>query len=169
MTKLTTATLIVGPRRRAPWGDRLWAVSAYVSLIEGGSAAYWMSTSVDPRQHNARPAEVVIESPDVDSTVDSLLILLGAHLGGADVAGLLEATHNISVSPDGTREVAPYWELDERVGNQLGELLARDLRLGFTQLDGECLIDSDVLARLGSLGFDLEVYNLDRSLTISQV
>lgn len=169
MTRLTTATLIVGPRRRAPWGDRLWAVTAYVSLIEGGSAAYWMSTSVDPRQYNARPAEVVIESPDVDATVDSLLILLGAHLGGADVVGLLEATHNISVAPDGTREVAPYWELEERVGNQLGQLLARDYRLGFTQLDGECLVDSDVVARLVSMGFDVEVYNLDRSLSIAQV
>ena len=169
MTKLTTATLIVGPRRRAPWGDRLWAVSAYVSLIEGGSAAYWMSTSVDPSQHSATPAEVVIESPDADATVDSLLILLGAHLGGSEVADLLEATNNVTLTPGGAREIAPFWELEERVGTQLGELLARDFRLGFTQLDGECLVDSDVLARLGSLGFDLEVYNLDRTLSVPQV
>lgn len=159
MTRSTTALLIAGPRSVGPWDDRVWRIALHASLVEGGSAAYWLVTPTLPELHQVVPSEVVLEYPDVMGVVDAVLMMVASHLGGAQVEGLLCDTHNIATDGD-VRRIARYWELFADTRSGLVDLLSPYVRLGITVLDDLSLIDSEVVSVLRHLGFDVDVFAL---------
>ena len=161
MSRCSTALLTVGPRSLGPWGDRNWRVSGTCQLVEG-STPYWIVTPTQPAEHQVTPSEFEVVVPYPSAVVESVLLLLGANFGDDAVEGYLIDTHNITVSA-GRREVARYPELSDEGVRLLSEHLAPSLRLAFTLLDDLCLIDDEVISMLRELGFDVDVFLLDRS------
>jgi len=157
MTRLTTATLIAGPRTRNAWAGETWAIPIYAQLVEGGSSAYWLSTSVEPAEHPTTPEAVLIEAPDTLGTLDALLMVLAANLGDENLEGLLLDTHNI-VLIDGRRKIAPFWEFSDDTRDQLAHRLSKQIRLGFTLLDEMCLVNDDLVSALNHYGFRVQVF-----------
>lgn len=158
MSRQSTTLMAIGPRTVSPWGDRAWRVAATAQLVEG-SNAYWIVTPTVPAQNVVKPADVCVTAPYAEAVLDSVLFLLGGHFGDVDVEAYLEETHNLHVN-DGTRELAPFYELAETTRDFLAVKMARLVRLGFTRLDDLSLVSDDVIAALLRYGFDVEVYDL---------
>jgi hypothetical protein len=158
MSKQTTALLTVGPKSIAPWGDRAWRIALTAQLVSANSGDYWIVTPTEPANHVVVPAEVLVEMPHRDSLIESILMLLAAHLGDEDVEACLIDTHNIEVT-EGVRTVAPYWDVsDKRTFEYLTVRLSQLVRLGVTVLDEMSLVSPDVIADLRLLGFDVDVF-----------
>lgn len=169
MTRQTTALLTIGPRTVSPWGDtNIWRVAGTAQLVEGGAAPYWIVTPTSPAEHSVTPSEMSVEMPTADAVVESVAMLLAAHFGADGLASYLEEHHNLTVGADGRRDVAPYWDVsDARVLDHLARELSPRLRLGFTLLDDLCLVDEEVVTRLRSYGFTVDVFTPCRSLAAS--
>lgn len=95
--------------------------------------------------------------PHPEAVVASVLMFLAAHFGDDDVEAYLVETHNVSVR-DGVREIAPYYELADDTVRFLADHLSRTIRLGVTVLDEFSLVDSEVVAELRGLGFDVDEF-----------
>ena len=159
MTRLSTALLTVAPLSTGPWGDRLWRVALTAELVEGGSAAYWLIHRSEPAEHLVATAEVLITAPHTTGVVEALVLSVAAHLGDGQTEGILLDSHNIEVL-DGIRHVAPYWELTDSTRQVLVERLSSSVRLGLIVLDELTLATAEVVARLRSIGFDVDVFTL---------
>lgn len=158
MSKQTTALLTVGPKSIAPWGDRAWRIALTAQLVSANSGDYWIVTPTEPANHAVLPSEVSVEMPHRDSLIESILMLLAAHLGDEDVEACLIDTHNIEVT-DGVRTIAPYWDIsDQRTYQYLTGRLSQLVRLGVTVLDDMSLFSPDVIADLRLSGFDVDVF-----------
>lgn len=161
MTRQTTALLTAGPKRGV-WGDRIWRLSLTAQLVEGGAAAYWLVSATPPANHEVQPPEIVIEVPESECVLDSIYVLLGAHLGNDEIAGFMEETHNISVT-DNVREIAPYWDLSLDAREELRSWLSAQLRLGVTFMDSPSLFTEEVVEKLRKDNFDIDVFALKES------
>lgn len=158
MSKQTTALLTVGPKSIAPWGDRAWRIALTAQLVSANSGDYWIVTPTEPANHAVVPAEVMVEIPQRECLVASIVMLLAAHLGDEDVETSLTETHNIEVV-DGIRRIAPYWDVsDLRTFEYLTGRLSELVRLGVTVLDDMSLVNSEAIADLRLLGFDVDVF-----------
>ena len=158
MSKQTTALLTVGPKSIAPWGDRAWRIALTAQLVSANSGDYWIVTPTEPANHVVVPSEVLVEAPQQESLIESIIMLLAAHLGDEDVEACLSETHNMEVT-DGVRTIAPYWDLsDKRTFGYLTGRLSQMVRLGITVLDEMSLVTPEVIADLRLLGFDVDVF-----------
>jgi hypothetical protein len=144
-------------------GNRIWQMSHSMQLVEGGSAAYFVSTSLLPATHDVVPKEVLIYNPHIESVIDSLLMCLAVNVGDDDMQSYLLDTQN--VFPDGSnRNVAAYWDIsDEEVRPVIVQKLSKQVRLGITKLEKESLIDENVIEVLGLYGFDVDLFELTSS------
>lgn len=157
MTRQSTALMTVGPKTIAPWGDRLWRVSATAQLVEG-STPYWIVTPTHPAQHQVISPAVQVDVPYAEAVVESIVLLLAVHFGEEDVVQCLVETHNISVRDD-VREIAPHFDIsDPATFELLVRRLSGTLRLGFTILDEMSLVDETVVGALRGAGFDVDVF-----------
>lgn len=167
MSKVSTVLMTAGPRSISPWGDRNWRVALSAQLVEGGSSAYWLASPTQPAQHPTAPNALIVEAPQHDEVVDSILMLLATHLGDGNVEGYLLDTHNVTLV-DGVRVVAPFWDITAAESLRfLVTSLSGTVRLAFTILDDNRLVDETVIETLRVFGFDVEVYRLDASSTVS--
>lgn len=158
MSKQTTALLTVGPRNISPWGDRLWRVSIHAQLVAANGGDYWLVSPTEPAQHPVESNVVAVEMPSSESVVESIVMLLAAHLGDEDVEACLTETHNIEVT-EGVRRISPYWDVsDPRTFEYLTGRLSQLIRLGVTVLDDMSLVNSEAIADLRLLGFDVDVF-----------
>ena len=163
MTRMTTATLTVGPRTLSPWGDRAWRVALVAQHVTGGGSDYWIVTPTQPAQHPARPDVLLIEQPDDESAIDSVLMLLAVHLGDENVEGYLMDTANIELV-DGVRVVAPFWDVSPAETRRfLSSKMAASVRLGLTVMDEHGVVTDELVSGLRSLGFDVDVFSLTSS------
>ena len=160
MSRLTTALLVAGPRSVGPWDDRIWRIALHASLVEGGSAAYWIPTPETPPLHIVSPSEVVIEDPDVDGLLDTTLLMLASQLGGEQVEAFLIETHNMTLE-NGVRRIAKFWELLPDTRDALAGMLSSSVRLGVTIFDDLTLFNDQVVLALRDYGFDLDTFSID--------
>lgn len=121
--------------------------------------AYWIVTPTEPASHPVRPTEISIESPSAENVLDSLVLLLAVHAGGADVEHCLVQSHNIDVI-DQVRVIAPFWDLAPEVTGFLTSKLTPTIRLGATLLADPELFTPQVVDGLRKLGFDVDVFGL---------
>lgn len=163
MSRQSTALLTISPLASYPWGDRIWRIAATAQLVEG-STPYWIVNPTEPPNHPCQPAEVEVVVPQPDSVIDSILMLVAAHFGNEQVLVSLVERHNITMQ-EGAREIAPYYELSEPIRSQLARQLGGALRLGITVLEEQSLVDRQVISGLRALGFDVDVFRSDFSLT----
>jgi hypothetical protein len=158
MSKQTTALLTVGPRSIAPWGDRAWRITLTAQLVSANSGDYWIVTPTEPANHVVVPSEVLVEVPQQESLIESVIMLLAAHLGDEDVEACLLETHNIDTSVS-VRTIPAYWDIsDGRTFEYLTGRLSQMVRLGITVLDDMSLVTPDVVGDLRLLGFDVDVF-----------
>jgi hypothetical protein len=162
MSRSTSALLTAGGRLSGPWADRLWRIALSAQYVSGGSADYWLVTPTLPVEHLVQPGEIEIQVADTEGVLDSVLMMLAAHLGGQHEEELLLETHNISLDA-GTRAVAPFWELDGRSRAQLASELSNVIRLGITLLEPGTLANASLVQALRSAGFDVDVFELSSS------
>jgi hypothetical protein len=166
MSRSTTVLLTLGPRTVGSWADRAYRVSHTAQLVEGGSSAYWLITATTPAEHAVAPDIIRIENPDPSDVVNSIIMLAAAHAGNGNVEGLLLDTHNIEVV-DGVRNIAEFWEVEPRTEANLARELAQTIRMSFTLLDEVNLVTEEVTERLIAVGFDVEVFSLNRERSIA--
>jgi hypothetical protein len=126
-------------------------------LVEG-STPYWIVTPTQPAEYTAMPSEIGVEAPYTEAVVESVLLLLSLHFGDDDLAAYLAEHHNLTVDAEGSRTLAPYPELADEVAAEVARRLSSRLRLGFTFLDDDCLVDDEVVACLRDLGFTVDVF-----------
>ena len=158
MSKQTTALLTVGPKSIAPWGDRAWRIALTAQLVSANSGDYWIVTPTEPANHAVLPSEISVEVPQHESLIESVIMLLAAHLGDEDVEACLLETHNIDTS-DSVRAIPAYWDIsDERTFEYLTGRLSQMVRLGITVLDDMSLVTPEVVGDLRLLGFDVDVF-----------
>lgn len=163
MTRQTTALLTAGPRYTGSFGDRAWRLAICSQLVEGSDPAYWISSPTAPPLHLVEPDIVEVDVPYSEAVVDSILMVLCAHLGDEQIEGLLLDSHLVSIE-DGIRRVAPYWApLADDVRLNLARPLSSYVRVGFTLLDEFSLVNDEVVGRLRALGFDVDVFSLSSS------
>lgn len=160
MTRTTTALITAGPRTIGPWGDRAWRIALTIQLVEGGSAAYFLSTPTNEPIQQVSPAEVVIEAPHDECTLSSLIMTLAAQLGTEHAQALLEESHNLTMEND-IRHIAPYWDLSDELQRQLAQELAEIIRIGVVVLDSTSLVNPILISKLRDHGFDVDLYSLD--------
>jgi ribosomal protein S8 len=161
MSKQTTALLTVGPRSIAPWGDRQWRVAIHAQLVSANSGDYWLVSPTEPAEHPVKSNVVGVEMPSSESVIESILMLLSAYLGDANVEGYLRETANIELVGR-ERVIAPYFDVSApETMMYLAARMSDAVRLGITVLDEMSLVDADVIATLRSWGFDVDVYTLD--------
>jgi hypothetical protein len=164
MSKNTTALLSVGPLTTGPFGDtEQWRVSSQSQLIEGG-IPYWLVTPTQPADYAVGTDVLVIEFPDANSVVASVLMLVATWHGGESVLGYSMDTENVTID-DGKRLIAPYWELSDEGVRYLSTKLKNQVKLAFTIMDDMCLVDAEVIGTLRSIGFHVDVFVRERSLT----
>lgn len=164
MTRQTTVLLSLSPRNSGMWGESIYRLSHAAQLVEGGSSAYWLVSPTQPAQHLVSADSLVIEAPDSECVVSSVLFLTALHLGDEHVEGLLVDTHNLQIDSQNTtpvRQVAEFWEIESRVGEQLARMLAPHVRLAVTVLDEMNIFSNDVVSRLRAFGFEIEVFRQD--------
>ena len=163
MTRVSTALLAVGPKTISPWSDRAYRVHTQAQLVEGGSSAYWIVTPTQPAQRVVVPDEIELPSPSPEGVVTSVVFLLAAHVGSDNTLGLLEDLHDVTLdgNPPVAR-IAPFWELSEMDTHVLAGQLASRVRLAVTLLDDMSIMDGEPLDMLRALGFDLDVFTLQR-------
>jgi hypothetical protein len=140
-------------------------VSSQSQLVEGG-IPYWLVTPTQPAEHVVGTDVLVVEFPDANSVVASVLMLVATWHGGESVLGYLMDTENVSVDDRG-RAIAPYWDLSEEGGRHLSNKLRGQVKLAFTIMDDMCLVDDEVIGTLRSLGFHVDVFVRERALTTS--
>lgn len=163
MTRLTTATLMVGPRTLSPWGDRAWRVTLTAQHVSGGETDYWIVTPTQPAQHPVRPDELLIEQPDTENAIDSILMLMSAHVGDEHVEGYLLDTANIELE-DGVRVVAPFWDVSAPETRKfLSSKLSASVRLGLTVMCEQSVVTDELVEGLRQLGFDVDVFGVTSS------
>lgn len=160
MSKQTTALLTVGPKSIAPWGDRAWRIALTAQLVSANSGDYWIVTPTEPANHAVGPAEVMVEAPQRECLIESIVMVLAAHLGDEDVEACLTETHNIE-TVGGVRTIPAYWDIsDTRTFDYLTGRLSELVRLGVTILDDTSLVNVEAIADLRLLGFDVDVFVL---------
>jgi hypothetical protein len=163
MSRQTTAYLTVSPKTIAPWGDRTWRISLASQLVEGGSAAYWITTPTQPAENLVSPDEIVIEQPSKEFLLDSILLMLAAHVGDDQIEGYLIDTQNLTLQ-DGVRKLAPFWDISApEVRAFLARKLSEKVRLGITLLENLSLVNDEVINDLRAYGFDVDVFELTSS------
>ncbi len=161
MSKQSTVLLTAGPRTIAPWGDRVWRVSLTAQLVAANSGDYWIVSPTQPAEFLVSNEVINVESPTSESLVESILMLLAAHLGDAAMEGYLLDTGNVE-NVEGKRMVAPFWDISApETMRYLARKLSETVRLGFTFLAAESLVDQSVIATLRSFGFDVDVFALE--------
>lgn len=97
MSKQTTALLSVGPLTTGHLGDvEPWRVSSQSQLVEGG-IPYWLVTLTQPAEHAVGTDVLVVEFPDANSVVASVLMLAATWHGGESVVGYLMDTENVTM------------------------------------------------------------------------
>lgn len=161
MSKQSTVLLTAGPRTIAPWGDRVWRVSLTAQLVAANSGDYWIVSPTQPAEFPVANEVINVEVPSSEAVVESVLMLLSAHLGDSAVEGYLLDTGNVE-TVDGKRVVAPFWDVSApETMRYLARKLSETVRLGFTFLDGESLVDHSTIATLRSFGFDVDVFALE--------
>ena len=164
MSKQTTALLSVGPLTTGPFGDvEPWRVSSQSQLVEGG-IPYWLVTPTQPAEHVIGTDVIVVEFPDANAVVASVLMLVATWHGGEGVLGYLMDTENVTMGGN-VRSIAPYWELSEDGVRHLSNKLKGQVKLAFTIMDDMCLVDDEVIGTLRSLGFHVDVFVRERALT----
>ena len=167
MTRPTTALLSAGPRTAGAWGDRAWRVALTAQLVSGGSADYWIVTPTVPALHSVEPAELPIEQPGAEFVVDSILLMLAAHLGDSAVEGYLLDSGNISLEGE-TRVIAPYWDVSApSTAGYLAGRMSELVRIGITVLDELSPASDEVVDVLRQLGFDVDVFGLVSTSVLS--
>jgi hypothetical protein len=149
--------MAVSPSSIAPWGDRSYRLSHTAQLVEGGSAAYWLTSPVLPPQYLVDPDVIQIESPSPDFTLDSIILWLALNVGNEVVERILTESHNIEID-NKVRKLAPYWEISEQTRKSLAAQMSGEVRLAFTVLDELNLLTEDVWSGLRDSGFDFEVF-----------
>lgn len=167
MTQQTTALLALSPRTSGPWQDSVYRISHSIQLVEGGSSAYWLTTSTQPPAHNVSSDVLRIECPESDYLTSTVILLAALHAGDENAEGYLLETHNIDlVDLDGvpTRRLAEFWELEPRVEESIARLLAPQVRMAVTVLDEMNIFSPDVVQALRDYGFQIEVFTRDAQL-----
>jgi hypothetical protein len=165
MTRVSTTLLTIGPRVLAPWGDRAWRVSATAQMVMG-SAPYWIVTPTQPAQHLVAPSEIEVSAPNTESVVESILFMLAAHFGDAEVENFLVESHNISLGPNSARELARFYELVYEGQDFLARVMSERLRIGVVHLDDLSLVNEDVISRLREMGFDVDTFSQSSSAQV---
>jgi hypothetical protein len=166
MSKQTTALLSVGPLTTGFFGDTIpWRVSSQSQLVEGG-IPYWLVTPTQPAEHVIGTDVLVVEFPDPNAVVASVLMLVATWHGSEGVLGYLMDTENVRLD-GGVREVAPYWELSDEGVLYLSNKLKDQVKLAFTIMDDMCLVDDEVIEKLRGLGFHVDVFVRQRALSSS--
>jgi hypothetical protein len=99
----------------------------------------------------------MVEFPDRETVVSSVVMVAAVWHGGEDVACYLMDTENLSLDGE-SRSIAPFWELSDEGVAHLSRKLSERVKLGVTLLDEMCLIDAEVIAKLRQLGFFVEVF-----------
>ena len=131
--------------------------------VTGGGSDYWIVTPTHPAQHPVRPDTLVIEQPDLESTIDSVLMLLAVHVGDENVEGYLLDTANIDLV-DGVRVVAPFWDVTPTETRRfLSSRMSASVRLGLTVMDEHGVVTDELVSGLRSLGFDVDVFSVTSS------
>ena len=160
MSKQTTALLTVGPKTIAPWGDRAWRITLTAQLVAANSGDYWIVTPTQPPLNEVKPAELTVEVPHDESLVESVIMLLAAHVGDEDTEACLTETHNIELV-NGVRQIAPFWDIsDASTLRYLVGRLSEQVRIGLTVLDEMSLVTETSITQLRDLGFDVDVFVL---------
>jgi hypothetical protein len=163
MTRQSTALLTIGPKYVGAWADtNRWIVSGSAQLVEG-NIPYWLVTPTEPAQYKVTPSEVTIDVPHAEVVVQSILMVVACWVAQDDVLRLLEETHNVELI-GAERRIAPYFDLSDETVEMLARKLSDVVRLGFTLLDADCLVDADVISRLRKLGFAVDVFTLVTAL-----
>ena len=160
MSRISTAMLTVGPKTLAPWGDRAWRVSLVAQLVEGASSPYWIVSPTQPAEHAVVPDSISVELPGSGFLIESIVMLLAAHLGDQHVEGYLMDTENIQMV-QGSRHIAPYYDVSPAsTFAYLTRRLSDSLRLSITVLDEFSMVDGEVVRGLRNAGFDVDVFGL---------
>jgi hypothetical protein len=128
-----------------------------------GSAPYWIVTPTQPAQHLVTPGEIEVSAPNTESVVESILFMLAAHFGDAEVENFLVESHNISLGPNSARELARFYELVNDGQDFLARAMSESLRIGVVQLDDLSLVNEDVISRLREMGFDVDTFSQSSS------
>ena len=163
MTRQSTALLTVGPKYVGSWADtNRWVVSGSAQLVEG-NIPYWLVTPTEPAQYKVTPSEVTVEVPHAEVVVQSILMVVACWFANDAVLSLLEETHNVELIA-GERRIAPYFDLSDDTVLTLSRKLSDVVRLGFTLLDADCLVNEEVISRLRELGFSVDVFALVTAL-----
>jgi hypothetical protein len=166
MSKQTTAVLSIGPLASGSWGDtQPWRVSSHSQLIENG-IPYWLVTPTQPAEHSVGSESLVVEIPDAQSVVQSVLMIAATWHGGDDIVGYLMDHENLTLVGE-VRMIAPYWELSDESVCHLSSKLAERVKLGFTLMDDMCLVDAEVIETLRNLGFQVDVFARQPQLSLS--
>lgn len=167
MTRQTTAILTAGPRQVGAWADRAWRLALTSQLVSGGSSDYWIATPTAPALHPVEPAELLVEQPGREFLVDSIIMMLAAHLGDATVEGYLIDSGNIALD-DTTRTIAPFWDVSAPSTRMyLARRMSEVVRVGITVLDEFSPVTDEVIDELRSLGFDVDVFGLVSSSLVA--
>lgn len=166
MSTITTTLLSVGPKAIHPWGDRAWKVALQAQYCSGSSADFWLVAPTQPAQHEVGSDIVMVQHPDHQGVLDSLVYLLALHLGNEEIEGYLHDHHNVTMDGD-KRVPVEFWELTTQTRMDLARRLSKYLRLGITVLDESALVDPLVVRDLRSLGFDVDVFLLHDSNLVS--
>ena len=157
MTRSTTATISVSPKHIGLWSDQgLWRIAGQGQLVEG-NIPYWIVTPTQPVQYSVVDTCVVVETPEPETVLDSILIWLSVWFGGNGEEGLLLESHNISIQ-GGNRCLAPFWDLADSTKLLLAEGMANKVRLAVTTLDQTSLVNEEVVDSLRKLGFDVVLF-----------
>jgi hypothetical protein len=166
MSKQTTVSLSVGPLTTGFFGDTSpWRISSQSQLVEGG-IPYWLVTPTQPVEHAVGTDVLVVEFPDANAVVASVLMMVATWHGGEGVLGYLMDTENVTMD-EGVRDVAPYWELSDEGVRYLSNKLKDQVKLAFTIMDDMCLVDDEVLGTLRGLGFHVDLFVRERTLSSS--
>jgi hypothetical protein len=122
-------------------------------------------TPTQPAEHAVGTDVLVVEFPDADAVVASVVMLVATWHGGDGVIGYLMDTENVTL--DDARTIAPYWELSEEGVRHLSNKLKGQVKLAFTIMADMCMVDDEVIRTLRSFGFHVDVFLRERSLTPS--
>jgi hypothetical protein len=158
MTSSSTAILTVSPKYVGAWGDtNLWRIVGSAQLVEN-SIPYWLVTPTQPAEHQVNGDSLTVETPQAETVVESILMLLAVWFGGSRSESLLVETHNLTIE-DNSRRIAPYWELSESTQAALASQLASQVRLGVTLLEQPSLLDNRALELMRGIGFEVTVFS----------
>lgn len=155
MTKVTTATILAGPKSVGSFGDEdSWRIGLTCQVVDGGSNGPFLLCNMPGRREQVIPWRGLT----TESGVSAVLFALCIYYGDEGMLGLLEDTHNV-IAEGGELRIAPFYEFSPEVATILFSRISEIVKIALIPLADDSSLTQEIVEYLALSGIKITSFN----------